>query len=191
MAKTVAELQNLILTKEKELILKVADVIKSYTDNKVSVTADELKKEIVDTLSKVDGLGEQLEKIQKMADAFTKVFDENKDGTITAEEIVAKLAAIQANIDKVASDLKALSDKEAQDVENLLQKIAKVDGKVDANTASIQKVDDAVKAVDAKLITNYFTKDEIEALVTTSFDSIIEEVEKLFNPEATNSGGSK
>jgi len=182
--KTVAELQNEIVAKEKALLLKIAGVIKSYTDDKISVTADEIKKEVVDNLSKIDGLGEQLEKIQKMADAFAKVFDENKDGEITADEIVAKLAAIQANIDKVGADLKTLADKEAKDVANILQNIAKVEGKVEGNTAAIQKVDDAVKKVEATLSTDYYTKEDIEALLMTSFDGIEAEIEKLFAPEA-------
>ena len=180
MALTAKDLENKIIAAEKDLILKVANVIKSYTDNKVSVTADEIKKEVVDNLSKIDGLGEQLEKIQKMADAFAKVFDENNDGTITAEEIVAKLSAIQANIDKVEANVEALAKKEADDIADALQKIATVNGKVEANIQAIEKVNDNVKKLAANVSTNYYTKDEIAEITTIATDEIVKAVEEVF-----------
>lgn len=181
MALTPKELETQIVASEKSLILKVAQIIKKYTDNTVQVTADNLKKEVVDNLSKVEGLGAKLEKIQAMADAFEKVFDKNDDGTITADEIVAKLSAIQANIEKVEANVEAQAKKEADDIANVLKTAAELKGRIDANVNSIEKVGDSVKEVTANLNTNYYTKDEITQIVTIASTEIEKEVEKLFS----------
>jgi len=85
---TTAELNAQLNEGVKQGIINAVTSIKTYVDGRDDVLKTELTEEIVAELSKIDGLGEQLEKIQEMANAFSKVFDENEDGKITPEENV-------------------------------------------------------------------------------------------------------
>ena len=125
-----------------------------------------------------------------MADAFAKVFDANEDGTITADEIVAKLAAIQANIDKVEANVEALAKKEADDIANLLKVTSELKGKIDTNINAIEKVGDNVAKLAANVNTNYYTKDEIAEITTIASDTIIKEIEDLFGVKSDTNSGS-
>jgi len=73
MAYTAEELQGMLQTQTKDVILGVVGKIKSYTDNAITVAKDELKAQITEELSGVEGLAENLEKLQALADAFVSV----------------------------------------------------------------------------------------------------------------------
>jgi chromosome segregation ATPase len=183
MAITAEELQKQLNTQVKETQSCVVGSIKKYVDGKDEVLKTELKEIIVKELSGVEGLGEQLEKIKEMADAFAKVFDSDGDGTITPEEILAKLTALQANIDKVASDVANLQGNVADLSEALENAIKDLQSQIDALELSVAKNRDEIAAVKADLETNYFTKEEVKTIISIDAKAICEDVTKILFPE--------
>jgi ABC-type transporter Mla subunit MlaD len=183
MAITAEELQVQLNTQVKETLSCVVTGIKKYVDGKDEVLKTELKDVIVKELSGVDGLGAQLEKIKEMADAFAKVFDSDGDGTITPEEILAKLTAVQASIDKVASDVTNLQGDVADLSEALENAIKDLQSKIDALELAVAKNRDEVAAVKADLKTNYFTKEEVKLAISIDAKAICEDVTKILFPE--------
>ncbi len=176
---TKQELQQNIQAEIKDVIVSTTQAIKKYVDGRDEVLKSELIDEITKQLSGVKGLNEDLSKLQKMAEAFAKVFDENKDGKITADEIVAKLALIQSNIDKVAADLANTN----ANVENLQKALNKLAGEIDGKIAG------AKEEIKAYVSDNYFTKVEVNDALKINKDEILKEVNAvLFGNDKDNQG---
>ncbi len=187
---TKEELQALLQERLVCVAKSVANASKRYTDAQISVAKDELKQSIVDELSKIEGLGEELEKIKAYADSFAKVFDVNENGEITPEEILSKFAVLQSNIDAVAKDV-ATNAENIKSVEEALNKaINDVVERVKALEIRVSKVEDDVAGVKAELTTNYFTKSDIETLVNVNCEAIVKEVEDIFGFNAEEGDGA-
>jgi len=184
------ELQALLQEKLIYVAKGIANASKRYTDAQINTTKEELKQAIVDELSGIEGLGEELEKIKAYADSFAKVFDIDENGEITPEEILAKFTALQSNIDAVAKDV-ATNAENIKSVEEALNKaIDDVIERVKALEIRVSRVEDDVAGVKAELSTNYFTKSDIETLVNVNYEAVIKEVEDIFGFNAEEGDGA-
>ena len=180
---TAEELKQNVETELQSFGKQIAQGVVKYVEGKEAVLKTELKEEIVKQLSGVEGLGEQLEKIQEMADAFAKAFDENEDGVITPQEILAKATLLQKAIDGV----NARVDNISIDVEGFKKafedKLAEYKDKVSALEVNTAKNTDAIAEVKANISTNYFTKEEVNEVLTLDFSKAIEAFNEVLFPE--------
>jgi len=189
MAITCEDLNVEINAKLQEALVKVAGQVKSYVDGQDAALKGVLKDEIVSELSKIDGLGEQLEKIQAMADAFSKAFDENEDGTITPEEILAKATLLQQAIDGVNGRVDALTANTA-DVKAAIEKeIEDLKARVAALETQTAQNRDEIAAVKADLGTNYASKECLSKVVDIKVDTLVTSVKNVFFPEVEEEDG--
>jgi DNA repair exonuclease SbcCD ATPase subunit len=184
------ELQAQLEAEFKEILTESSKVIKQYIDERDEATKAELKDEIVKELSGTDGLVDNLEKLQALADAFVKVFDENADGTVTAEEIATKLALLQANIDKVASDLASIDGKYADLTKALEDSLKALEARVNANEINIGKNAQAIAEVKANIENNYFTKEQVVTALSVGTDAMVEAVKSVFYPTTETGDGA-
>jgi Ca2+-binding EF-hand superfamily protein len=187
---TEKELQTKLEAEFKEILTESSKVVKQYIDERDEATKAELKDAIVQELSGIDGINENLEKLQKLADAFVKVFDENEDGNVTADEIVAKLALLQANIDKVASDLASVDGKYANLTKTLEDSLKALEARVSANEINIGKNTEAIAEVKANIENNYFTKEQIVTALEVGKDALVEAVRAVFYPTQETGDGA-
>ena len=176
---TEKELQALLQEQTKDVITGLASKVKSFVDCKVTVAKNELKDQITKELSGVEGLADNLEKLQKLADAFVKVFDENSDGTISADEIIAKISAIQANIDKVASDLANYKGEVKSLFDGVNKAIGELKDRVGALELAVAKNSDEIASIKADLSTKYYTEEQIKVALTINKDEILKEVDGI------------
>jgi len=183
MATTAEELKQTLDTELQSFGAKLAQGVVKYVEGKESVLKTELTEEITKQLSGIEGLGEQLEKIQAMADSFAKVFDSNEDGSITPEEIVAKFTLLQQAVDGVNSRVDAV-EASISDIKSAIEsEIEDLKGRVSALEVNVSKNADAISAVKADLGTNYFTKEEVETALTINFDAAIDAFNAVLFPE--------
>jgi len=162
----------------------VVSSIKKYVDGKDSVLKSEITEQIVKELSEIDGLGAQLEKIQTMADTFAKVFDENEDGSITPEEILAKAVLLQQAIDGVNGRVDALTANVA-DVKSAIEaEIADLKSRVSALETSTATNRDELAKLKADVELNYVTKDCLETVVSVNTKGIVDAVNGILFPES-------
>jgi flagellar motility protein MotE (MotC chaperone) len=187
---TEKELQAQLEAEFKEILTESSKIIKQYIDERDEATKAELKDVIVEELSGIEGLNENLEKLQALADAFVKVFDGNEDGTVTADEIVAKLALLQANIDKVASDLANVDEKYADLTKTLEDSLKALEVKVSANEVNISKNTEAIAEVKSNIENNYFTKDQIVTALNVGTEAMVEAVKAVFYPTTEEGDGA-
>ena len=176
---TEKELQALLQEQTKDVITGLASKVKSFVDCKVTVAKNELKDQITKELSGVEGLADNLEKLQKLADAFVKVFDENSDGTISADEIIAKISAIQANIDKVASDLANYKGEVKSLFDGVNKAIGELKDRVGALELAVAKNSDEIASIKADLSTKYYTEEQIKTALTINKEEILKEVDGI------------
>ena len=176
---TEKELQALLQEQTKDVITGLASKVKSFVDCKVTVAKNELKDQITKELSGVEGLADNLEKLQKLADAFVKVFDENSDGTISADEIIAKISAIQANIDKVASDLANYKGEVKSLFDGVNKAIGELKDRVGALELAVAKNSDEIASIKADLSTKYYTEEQIKVALTINKEEILKEVDGI------------
>jgi len=179
MATSKEELQALNEEQVKSLLVQSSQVVKRYVDERDEATKSELQGAIVDELSKVEGLGENLEKLQELSEAFVSVFDENSDGKITPEEIIAKISLVNANIDKVAGDLNSLGDI-----------VGDLETKIAVNETNIKSTQTDVATLQATVNNELFTKDDVRQILTVAGDAVVKAVEDVFYP-ADDSGDTK
>jgi len=183
MAVTPEELKQNLDTQLQTLGAQLAQGVVKYVEGKEAVLKTELTEEITKNLSGVEGLGEQLEKIQAMADSFAKVFDSDEDGKITPEEILAKAVLLQQAIDGVNGRVDAVEASIA-DVKSAIEaEIEDLKGRVSALEVNVSKNADAISAVKADLGTNYFTKNEVETALTINFNAAIDAFNAVLFPE--------
>jgi len=183
MATTAEELKQTLDTELQSFGAKLAQGVVKYVEGKEAVLKTELTEEITKNLSGIEGLGEQLEKIQAMADSFAKVFDSDKDGKITPEEILAKAVLLQQAIDGVNGRVDAVEASIA-DVKSAIEaEIEDLKGRVSALEVNVSKNADAISAVKADLGTNYFTKDEVETALTINFNAAVDAFNAVLFPE--------
>ena len=169
---TPAELNAQLNTDIKQSVLNAVTSIKTYVDGKDEILKSELTEQIVAELSEIDGLGGQLEKIKEMADAFAKVFDENEDGKITPEEILAKLTSLKSEIEKI--DLKV--DKVADDLLGAIDRIKVLEANVSKNAEQIA------------IIKQTFVKNEDLNSIKIDVKSISDAVNDILNPTTDGDG---
>jgi chromosome segregation ATPase len=158
----------------KQSVLNAVTSIKNYVDGKNEIIKSELTEQIVAELSKIDGLGSQLEKIKEMADAFAKVFDENKDGKITPEEILAKLTSLKSEIEKI--DLRV--DKVADDLLGAIDRIKVLEANVSKNAEEIA------------IIKQSYVKNEDLNSIKIDVKAISDAVNDILNPTTADSDGA-
>ena len=171
---TTAELNAQLNKDIKQSVLNAVTSIKNYVDGRDDVLKSELTEQIVAELSKIDGLGSQLEKIKEMADAFAKVFDENKDGKITPEEILAKLTSLKSEIEKI--DLRV--DKVADDLLGAIDRIKVLEANVSKNAEEIA------------IIKQSYVKNEDLNSIKIDVKAISDAVNDILNPTTADSDGA-
>ena len=171
---TTAELNAQLNKDIKQSVLNAVTSIKNYVDGKNEIIKSELTEQIVAELSKIDGLGSQLEKIKEMADAFAKVFDENKDGKITPEEILAKLTSLKSEIEKI--DLRV--DKVADDLLGAIDRIKVLEANVSKNAEEIA------------IIKQSYVKNEDLNSIKIDVKAISDAVNDILNPTTADSDGA-
>ena len=171
---TTAELNAQLNKDIKQSVLNAVTSIKNYVDGKNEIIKSELTEQIVAELSKIDGLGSQLEKIKEMADAFSKVFDENKDGKITPEEILAKLTSLKSEIEKI--DLRV--DKVADDLLGAIDRIKVLEANVSKNAEEIA------------IIKQSYVKNEDLNSIKIDVKAISDAVNDILNPTTADSDGA-
>jgi chromosome segregation ATPase len=171
---TTAELNAQLNKDIKQSVLNAVTSIKNYVDGRDDVLKSELTEQIVAELSKIDGLGSQLEKIKEMADAFSKVFDENKDGKITPEEILAKLTSLKSEIEKI--DLRV--DKVADDLLGAIDRIKVLEANVSKNAEEIA------------IIKQSYVKNEDLNSIKIDVKAISDAVNDILNPTTADSDGA-
>ena len=188
MAITVKEIKNQLNTDLQNFGTQLATSLVKYVDGRESVLKSELVDEITKNLTNIEGLGSQLEKIKEMADAFAKAFDENEDGKITPEEILAKATLLQKAIDGVNGRVDAV-EASIEDVKKAIEaEIEDLKARVSALEVNVAKNADAITAVKADLSTNYFTKDEVHEIVSCSFDEAINAFNAVLFPKNEEDG---
>ena len=171
---TPAELNAQLNTDIKQSVLNAVTSIKTYVDGKDEVLKSELTEQIVSELSQIEGLGSQLEKIKEMADAFAKVFDENEDGKITPEEILAKLTSLKSEIEKI--DLRV--DKVADDLLGAIDRIKVLEANVSKNAEEIA------------IIKQSYVKNEDLNSIKIDVKAISDAVNDILNPTTADSDGA-
>ena len=171
---TTAELNAQLNKDIKQSVLNAVTSIKNYVDGKNEIIKSELTEQIVAELSKIDGLGSQLEKIKEMADAFAKVFDENEDGKITPEEILAKLTSLKSEIEKI--DLRV--DKVADDLLGAIDRIKVLEANVSKNAEEIA------------IIKQSYVKNEDLNSIKIDVKAISDAVNDILNPTTADSDGA-
>ena len=171
---TTAELNAQLNTDIKQSVLNAVTSIKTYVDGKDEILKSELTEQIVAELSEIDGLGGQLEKIKEMADAFAKVFDENEDGKITPEEILAKLTYLKSEIEKI--DLRV--DKVADDLLGAIDRIKVLEANVSKNAEEIA------------IIKQSYVKNEDLNSIKIDVKAISDAVNDILNPTTADSDGA-
>jgi len=183
MAQTVENINASINEQLGGVLKGVVSNIKNYVDKGDAEVKATLKAELVDELSKIDGLGESLGKIQEMADSFLKAFDDNTDGKITPEEILAKAALLQQAIDGVNSRVSGLDTK----VEDYFSQVTEEADKLAKELAELKLLSaqnrDDVAAVKGDLVTNYVTKDAAADMVKIDTDGLVNLVADILFPE--------
>ena len=171
---TTAELNAQLNEGIKQGIVNAVQAVKNYVDGKDDVLKTELTEQIVAELSEIEGLGGQLEKIKEMADAFSKIFDENKDGKITPEEILAKLTSLKSEIEKI--DLRV--DKVADDLLGAIDRIKVLEANVSKNAEEIA------------IIKQSYVKNEDLNSIKIDVKAISDAVNDILNPTTADSDGA-
>jgi len=196
---TKEELQQEIQNEIKELLVESAQIVKQYVDEHSidnPEKREELKTEIADYIAQkydFEAEKEKLEKASEVAEALLKVFDEDNDGGLDAKEILDKLAAVTENTQKIEDIEKEISgiSETIENIRNLIgDRLAELKGYVDAVKADLAKTDATVKEVEARLNTQYFTKEEVKVALTINKDDIIVDVRKVFFPESNSVNAS-
>ena len=185
---TAQELNLQLNNQLKDVFGKVTESVNKYVDGRDSALKSELQEQILKELTQIEGLAENLEKLQELAEAFASVFDENEDGTVTADEIIAKISAIQAAIDKVAADVAANAEDIAGLKDALSEAVSKLENEISALKLSISANTDAIAQVKADLSTNYYTKDEVATVVEVKADEILNTVNGILFPDNEGDG---
>jgi len=192
---TKEELQQEIHDEIKELLVESAQIVKQYVDEHSidnPAKRDELKTEIANYIAqKYDFEAEKakLEEASKVAEALLKVFDENEDGSLDVKEVLDKLSAVADNTKKIEDIEKEISgiSTTIDNIQKLIgDKVAELKGYVEAVKADLAKTDATVREVEARLNTQYFTKEEVKVALTINKDDIIVDVRKVFFPESNN-----
>ena len=185
MAITVEEIQAKLNTDLQNFGTQLATSLVKYVDGREAVLKDELVEQITKNLTNIEGLGSQLEKIKEMADAFAKAFDENEDGKITPEEILAKATLLQKAIDGVNARVDTV-EASIEDVKKAIEaEIEDLKARVSALEVNVAKNADAITEVKAELSTSYFTKDEVNEIVSVDFNVALDAFNKVLFPEPT------
>ena len=185
---TTAELNAQLNKDIKQSVLNAVTSIKNYVDGKNEIIKSELTEQIVAELSKIDGLGSQLEKIKEMADAFAKVFDENKDGKITPEEILAKAVLLQQAIDGVNARVDNVETTIENYVTELKNSIDDLVARIGALEVNVSKNADEIAGVKASL-TNYVAKEDLEA-IKVDVEAISNAVNDILFPTTAEGDGA-
>jgi len=185
MAITATEVKQEICNSMGNFGSQLAQSLIKYVDGREAVLKEELVEQITQNLSNIEGLGEQLEKIKEMADAFAKAFDENEDGKITPEEILAKATLLQKAIDGVNARVDTV-EASIEDVKKAIEtEIEDLKARVSALEVNVAKNADAITEVKAELSTSYFTKDEVNEIVSVDFNVALDAFNKVLFPEPT------
>jgi len=185
---TAEEIRNEMCTNMENFGTQLAQSLVKYVEGKEAVLKTELTEEITKQLSGIEGLGEQLEKIQEMANAFAKAFDSDEDGKVTPEEILAKAVLLQQAIDGVNGRVDAV-EASIKDVKSAIEaEIEELKARVSALEVNVAKNADEIANVKADLSTNYFTKEEVQTVVSCSFDTALNAFNAVLFPEKEEDG---
>jgi len=188
MALTCEDLNVQLNTKLKAVLENVTGSFKNYADTSIAEVKQTLTEEIVKELSEIEGLGAKLEQIQEMADTFAKVFDENEDGTITPEEILAKAVLLQQAIDGVNGRVDGLTATVEEYKKALDAEIEDLKSRVSALELATAQNRDEIAGVKADLGTNYVSKDCAEKIVDIKVDELSAAVEAILFPKNSEEG---
>ena len=188
MALTCEDLNVQLNTKLKAVLENVTGSFKNYADTSIAEVKQTLTEEIVKELSEIEGLGAKLEQIQEMADTFAKVFDENEDGTITPEEILAKAVLLQQAIDGVNGRVDGLTATVEEYKKALDAEIEDLKSRVSALELATAQNRDEIAGVKADLGTNYVSKDCAEKIVDIKVDELSAAVEAILFPKNNEEG---
>jgi len=188
MALTCEDLNVTLNAKLQESLSVVVSGIKQYVDGKDEVLKTELTEQIVKELTEIDGLGAKLEQIQEMADTFSKVFDENEDGTITPEEILAKAVLLQQAIDGVNARLDNTNTTLEAYKKALDEEIEDLKSRVSALEVSTAQNRDEIATVKADLSTNYISRECAEKMIDIKVDGVKSLVTSILYPDTEEEG---
>ena len=194
---TKEQIQNEIQEEVKEVVVESMKVVKRYIDeHSIDNTAkrEELKNEIADEIAKkydFENEKEKLEKASKVADTLLGLFDANNDAEISPQEFLDKLNSIYAQLEttnKLTDDLKGLAE-QVTDLKSYVDtKIGEVNGAINSLKTDISENAEKIKNLEANVKTNFFTKDDIKAMMTINKDEIVKEVEAIFYPTDDTQG---
>lgn len=162
------------------VITGAVTAVKTYVDGKDVVLRQELTEEITKNLSGIDGLGEKLGKIEEMASAFAKFFDGDEDGVIKPEEILAKVALIQSNIDNVVASVTALDGKVDSLGVALNESIGALKDRVSGLEVAVGQNRDEIASVKSNLEGNYYNKVDVEGILSIKTDDVLKAVSDIF-----------
>jgi uncharacterized coiled-coil protein SlyX len=137
-------LDDLLATEE----VQYSEIVKEYVEKQLNSLESKLLN------------NDQWEKVKENVEALLKVFDSNADGTLTPEEVLAKLAEIKAAADnntkavadiasKLEANVKELTEKiatNAANIDNLKTQVAQLQSDVDAKVQEAK--DTAAELVD-------------------------------------------
>jgi len=194
---TKEQLQNEIQAEVKGVIVDSMQIVKRYIDeHSIDNVAkrEELKNEIADAIAQkydFENEKEKLEKASKVADTLLGLFDANEDAEISPQEFLDKLNSIYAQLEttnKLTDDLANLAS-QVTDLKSYVDtKIGEINGAINSVKADISTNADEIKTLKANVETNFFTKDDVKAMLVINKDEIVKEVEAIFYPTDDTQG---
>jgi len=189
MAKTIEEINAEYNAQLKSALTGVVSSVKTYVDGKDEVLKSEISELVVKELSDIDGLGEQLSKIQEMADAFSKAFDGDEDGKITPEEILAKAVLLQQAIDGVNSRVTSVEEALEAVKTSFTEELKALEARIGAAELNIAQNRDEVASLKADVETNYVTEEALDSM-QVDVDGILGAVNDILFPSAEAGDGA-
>ena len=144
LTKFATDLETYVQTAIKNDDVAFAGVVKEYVEGRLS----DLETSIVNN--------EDWLKAKASIDALLQVFDENKDGTLSPEEVLAKIGEIKGQITAVAD------------------RVTAVEGKIDTINGSIGSVQTDIAGVKKTIEDN---QAEIEAKLGASIDGVQKQID--------------
>lgn len=199
MAETITkeQIQQEVQEEVKEVIIESMQVVKQYVDeNSIKNEAERnaLKKEIADAIAQkydFENEKEKLDRASEVADTLLGLFDANEDSKIDPQEFLDKLNSIYSQLEttnKLSEDLQGLAAQVADLKTYIDTKIGEVNGKIDTLNTAVSKSQADITAIEANLSTNYFTKEEVQVVLSINKDEIVNEVRNIFYPASDDNG---
>ena len=186
---TANELHNAFMQQNKDLFTGLASRLRDFTVGKIAVAKDELVDVIMEEVSGIPSLAEDLAKVKEMSEAFASVFDTDGDGKVTADEILAKIAQITTRITNLDSKVENYKGEVDNRLDGLGGGLDALSQGLQDVSASVSQNNDSIVNLTANLQTNYFTKEDINTILTLNKQEILDEVDDMLADNEDNGDG--